>query len=78
MARPFGSPMAMARTGLRVFVDWAAVYDAGTSWRDAAFDRGVGAAAFATWWPFTASMWHADVTRPVSTFAPGTRFWTRF
>lgn len=47
LARPFGSPLTSVRTGLRVFVDWAGVYDAGTSWQDASIDRGVGVGWFA-------------------------------
>lgn len=47
LARPFGSPLASARTGLRVFVDWAGVYEAGTKWQDAAVDRGYGVGWFA-------------------------------
>ena len=42
LARPFGSPLDIARHGLRAFVDWGAVYDAGTKVGDAAFDRGAG------------------------------------
>lgn len=47
LARPFGSPLNSVRTGLRVFVDWAGVYDAGTKWQDATVDRGVGIGWFA-------------------------------
>lgn len=46
--KPFGSALSIAHVGLRAFVDWAAVYAAGTSWRDASYDRGIGAGAFAT------------------------------
>ena len=45
-AYPLGSPLNLARVGLRTFVDWAAVYPADTSWRDASFDRGIGAGFF--------------------------------
>jgi outer membrane protein assembly factor BamA len=73
--RPFGSPMAVARTGLRVFVDWAAVYGAGTSWRDGSYDRGVGGGAFATIGSFTVGL---DVARGRDKtrvhFRAGTRF----
>ena len=31
LARPFGSPLDVVRHGLRTFVDWGAVYDAGTN-----------------------------------------------
>ena len=34
-ALPVGSPLSVARTGVRLFADWAAAYPAGTSWRDA-------------------------------------------
>ena len=44
---------------MRAFVDWAAVYPAGTSWRDAAYDRGVGGGVFASL-PASASL---DVAR---------------
>lgn len=47
LARPFGSPLASIRHGLRTFVDWAAVYDAGTKVDDATFDRGIGVGWFA-------------------------------
>jgi hypothetical protein len=47
LARPFGSPLASIRHGLRAFVDWAAVYDAGTKVGDATFDRGIGVGWFA-------------------------------
>lgn len=47
LARPFGSPLASIRHGLRIFVDWAAVYDAGTKVGDATFDRGIGVGWFA-------------------------------
>lgn len=47
LARPFGSPLNSVRTGLRVFVDWAGVYDAGTKWQDASIDRGMGVGWFA-------------------------------
>jgi hypothetical protein len=47
IARPFGSPLASVRHGVRTFVDWAAVYDAGTKVADAAFDRGIGIGWFA-------------------------------
>jgi hypothetical protein len=46
-ARPFGSPLASVRHGIRLFADWAASYDAGTKLEDATFDRGIGAGWFA-------------------------------
>lgn len=52
-AMPVGSPLDVARTGVRVFADWAGVYDAGTSWRDAEYDRGIGAGVFAQAAAFT-------------------------
>ncbi len=52
-AMPVGSPLDVARTGLRLFADWAGVYSAGTSWRDAGYDRGIGAGVFAQAAAFT-------------------------
>jgi outer membrane protein assembly factor BamA len=46
-ARPFGSPLASMRHGIRLFADWAAAYDAGTKLENASFDRGVGVGWFA-------------------------------
>ena len=48
LAYPLGSPLNWARVGVRAFVDWAAVYPAGTSWGDASYDRGVGGGVFAS------------------------------
>ncbi len=47
-AYPLGSPLNIARFGLRAFVDWAAVYPAMTSWQDASYDRGIGGGLFLT------------------------------
>ena len=47
-AYPLGSPLNIARVGLRAFVDWAAVYPAKTSWQDASYDRGIGGGLFLT------------------------------
>lgn len=47
LGRPFGSPMNLVRHGVRAFVDWGAVYDAGTHVGDASFDRGAGVGWFA-------------------------------
>lgn len=46
-ALPLGSPLNVARIGVRAFVDWAAVYPAATSWQDASYDRGIGGGVFA-------------------------------
>jgi outer membrane protein assembly factor BamA len=72
---PFGSPLAVARTGVRVFVDWAGVYAAGSSWRDASFDRGAGAGAFATVGAFTIGV---DVARGGQRTRVHVRAGTRF
>ena len=37
LAYPFGSPLAVVRHGVRTFVDWGAVYDAGTKLADARY-----------------------------------------
>lgn len=47
LARPFASPLNVVRHGLRTFVDWATVYDAGTLTSEAAVDRGIGVGWFA-------------------------------
>lgn len=47
LARAFGSPVDIVRHGVRVFVDWATVYDAGMKVSDASFDRGAGIGWFA-------------------------------
>ena len=60
LAYPLGSPLNWARLGVRAFVDWAAVYPAGTSWQDASYDRGVGGGVFANIAAFTLSL---DVAR---------------
>ncbi len=40
---PLGNPLNLARLGVSVFFDAAAVYDVGSRLRDQKFDRGVGA-----------------------------------
>lgn len=72
---PFGSPLAVTRTGVRVFVDWAAVYAAESSWRDASFDRGAGAGVFATVGAFTLGV---DVARGGQRTRVHVRAGTRF
>ena len=47
LARPFGSPLDLARHGVRTFVDWGTAYAAGTELGDADVDRGVGVGWFA-------------------------------
>ena len=74
-ALPLGSPMNVARLGLRAFVDWAAVYPATTSWRDASFDRGIGAGWFASATAFTFSL---DVARGRDQTRVHVRMGTRF
>jgi outer membrane protein assembly factor BamA len=74
-ALPLGSPLDVARTGLRAFVDWAAVYPAKTSWRDASYDRGIGAGWFASATAFTFSL---DVARGKSDTRVHLRVGTRF
>jgi hypothetical protein len=74
-ALPLGSPLNLARVGVRTFVDWAAVYPAGTSWQDASFDRGIGAGVFASATAFTASL---DVARGRNDTRVHLRIGTRF
>jgi outer membrane protein assembly factor BamA len=74
-ALPLGSPMNVARTGVRTFVDWAAVYPARTGWRDAAYDRGIGAGVFASATAFTFSL---DVARGRNDTRVHVRVGTRF
>jgi outer membrane protein assembly factor BamA len=45
---PFTSPLKMGRFGVAVFADRGAVYAAGSSWRSADFDTGIGAGMFVT------------------------------
>ncbi len=76
LAYPLGSPLNWARIGVRAFVDWAAVYPAGTSWQDASYDRGAGGGVFANVAAFTLSL---DVARSDDGhtrvhFRMGTRF----
>ncbi|MGE0359336.1 MAG: FtsQ-type POTRA domain-containing protein [Vicinamibacterales bacterium] len=74
-ALPLGSPLNVARTGLRVFADWAAVYPAKASWRDASYDRGIGAGWFASATAFTFSL---DVARGKNDTRVHVRMGTRF
>lgn len=60
LAMPVGSPLDVARLGVRLFADWAGVYAAGISWRDAGYDRGIGAGVFAQAAAFTSGV---DVAR---------------
>lgn len=75
LAQPLGSPMNLARIGVRAFVDWAAVYPAGTSWQDAAYDRGIGGGVFAN---LTAVTFAVDVARGRNDTRVHVRMGTRF
>ena len=75
LARPFGSPLDVVRHGLRTFVDWGAVYDAGTKVGDAAFDRGVGIGWFANLMAVNA---YVDVGRGNGQWRVHVRFGTGF
>ncbi len=44
---PLTSPLSLGRAGAKVFVDAGAAYASRTSWRDAAFERGIGGGLFA-------------------------------
>lgn len=74
-ALPLGSPLHMARIGVRLFADWAGVYQAGTKWQDAAYDRGVGAGWFAQAPGFTLGL---DVARGRDQWRAHFRMGTRF
>jgi hypothetical protein len=74
-ALPLGSPLNLARIGVRAFVDWAAVYAAKTSWRDASYDRGIGVGWFASATAFTLSL---DVARGRDQTRVHVRVGTRF
>ena len=74
-AVPISSPLSFARTGVRVFADWAGVYAAGTSWRDAAYDRGIGVGWFAQATGFTTGV---DVARGDGRWRAHFRIGTRF
>lgn len=74
-ALPLNSPLNVARTGVRVFADWAAVYPAKSSWQDASYDRGVGAGWFASATAFTFSV---DVARGRDDTRVHVRVGTRF
>ncbi|MEP7116460.1 MAG: FtsQ-type POTRA domain-containing protein [Acidobacteriota bacterium] len=75
LAMPVGSPLSSFRTGVRLFADWAGVYSAGTSWRDASYDRGVGAGVFALLPGFTTGL---DVARGDRHWRAHFRIGTRF
>jgi outer membrane protein assembly factor BamA len=74
-ALPLGSPMNVARVGVRAFADWAAVYAAGSGWRDAGYDRGIGGGVFASATAFTFSL---DVARGRDRTRVHVRMGTRF
>lgn len=74
-ALPLGSPLNVVRTGVRLFADWAAVYQAGTKWQDAAYDRGLGAGWFAQAPGFTLGL---DVARGRDQWRAHFRMGTRF
>jgi outer membrane protein assembly factor BamA len=74
-ALPLGSPMDVARVGVRAFADWAAVYAAGSGWRDAGYDRGIGGGVFASATAFTFSL---DVARGRNDTRMHVRMGTRF
>jgi outer membrane protein assembly factor BamA len=75
-AYPLGSPLNLARFGLRTFVDWAAVYPAKTSWQDAAYDRGIGGGVFfsATAVSLSLDVAWSDTGNVRGHFRMGTRF----
>ncbi len=75
LARPFGSPLDVVRHGVRVFVDWGAVYDAGTKLGDARFDRGAGIGWFANLMAVNA---YVDVGRGNGQWRAHVRFGTGF
>ncbi len=74
-AVPLGSPLNTLRTGVRLFADWAAVYQAGTRWQDAAYDRGLGAGWFAQLTGLTLGL---DVARGRDRWRAHFRMGTRF
>ncbi|HUU32523.1 MAG TPA: hypothetical protein VMW48_00605 [Vicinamibacterales bacterium] len=74
-ALPLGSPLNVARTGVRLFADWAGVYQAGTNWQAAAYDRGLGAGWFAHAPGFTLGL---DVARGRDQWRAHFRMGTRF
>ncbi len=75
LAYPFGSPLAVVRHGVRTFVDWGAVYDAGTKVADARFDRGAGIGWFANLLAVNA---YVDVGRGNGQWRVHVRFGTGF
>lgn len=75
LAYPFGSPLAVVRHGVRAFVDWGAVYDAGTKVADARVDRGAGVGWFANLLAVNA---YVDVGRGNGQWRVHVRFGTGF
>ena len=75
LARAFGSPLQVVRHGVRAFVDWGAVYAAGTAVADAAFDRGAGLGWFANLMALNA---YVDVGRARGDWRVHVRFGTGF
>ncbi len=75
LAYPFGSPLAVVRHGIRTFVDWGAVYDAGTKVADARLDRGAGVGWFANLLAVNA---YVDVGRGNGQWRVHVRFGTGF
>lgn len=75
LARPFGSPLDVVRHGVRTFVDWATVYDAGTRLGDATIDRGAGVGWFANLMAVNA---YVDVGRARGAWRVHVRFGTGF
>lgn len=71
----FGSPLSVARTGVRLFADWAAAYPAGTSWRDASYDRGLGVGWFGQLAAITTGI---DVARGTDRWRVHFRLGTKF
>ena len=75
LAYPFGSPLAIVRHGVRTFVDWGTVYDAGTKVGDATFDRGIGVGWFANLMAVNA---YVDAGRANGAWRVHVRFGTGF
>ncbi len=74
-AYAFGSPLATVRHGVRTFVDWGAVYAAGTKLDRATFDRGAGVGWFANLLAVNA---YLDVGRGQGQWRAHVRFGTGF
>ncbi len=75
LARAFGSPLDIVRHGVRAFVDWGTVYDAGSRLGDARFDRGAGLGWFANLMAVNAFV---DVGRGNGQWRAHVRFGTGF